>query len=120
MRALRIAVAIRAAASPTGQLLGAADVAELRRQVTRTANPCGCKSGAVMVIIALIAWPAWRIASGLPRDLAGAIGALALWGVAVVTAAVVGKLGGVAVGRRRHRRLRRQLDRALAASTRGR
>jgi len=88
--------------------------AELTERVKRTAHPCGCKSGAVMVIVALVGWPAWRLAEGPPPDIPGAVAA---WGGLVVAAALVGKLGGIAVGRWNHRRLRRALDRALAAGS---
>ena len=89
------------------------EIDELRRLVDRTANPCGCKSGAVMVILGLVGWPVWRIASGAPSSVTGIAGALLAWVGVVVAAAVAGKLGGIAVGRWRHARLRRQLDRAL-------
>jgi membrane associated rhomboid family serine protease len=91
------------------------EIDELRRLVDHTANPCGCKSGAVMVILGLVGWPVWRIASGAPGTVAGIAEALLAWVGVVVAAAVAGKLGGIAVGRWRHERLRRQLHRALTA-----
>jgi hypothetical protein len=89
------------------------EIDELRRLVDRTAKPCGCKSGAVMVTLGLVGWPVWRIASGAPSSFTGIAGALLAWVGFVFAAAVVGKLGGIAVGRWRHKYLRRQLERAL-------
>ncbi len=89
------------------------DVDELRRQVVRTAKPCGCKSGAVMVLVALVAWPVWKVASGLPTSVAGVAEAVLVWAGVTVGAAMAGKLAGIAVGRARHRRLLRRLQQAL-------
>jgi hypothetical protein len=88
-------------------------VDELRRQVARTAKPCGCKSGAAMVLVALVGWPAWRAAAGLPDSVGGIAEALLAWAGVTVCAALAGKLAGIAVGRARHRRLVRRLRQAL-------
>ena len=119
MPALRTAPVKPAAASPLGRIVTTREVAELRRRVTRTANPCGCKSGAVMTVVALVVWPAWRIWSGLPDGLSGLAVSLAAWVGVIVASAAAGKLGAIAVGRWRHKRLRRQLQEALAATNRG-
>jgi hypothetical protein len=99
--------------------LGTAELASLRQRVARTAHPCGCKSGAIMVIAALVVWPAWRIWSGVPHSVAGAIGALAAWAGVILASALGGKVGGIVVGRWRHKRLRQQLRQALAGTTGG-
>jgi membrane associated rhomboid family serine protease len=70
-----------------------------------------------MVIVALVAWPAWRIWSGVPQTVAGVVGALAAWVGVILAAAVAGKVGGILVGRWRHKRLRHQLHQALAGTT---
>src|SRR6516164_6771579 len=86
---------LRPAASATERAGSTAQLAELRQRVTRTAHPCGCKSGAVMVIAALVLWPAWTIWSGLPKSVAGVVGALAAWTGVILASAVAGKLGGI-------------------------
>jgi hypothetical protein len=70
-----------------------------------------------MVIAALVLWPAWTIWSGLPKSVAGVVGALAAWTGVILASAVAGKLGGIVVGRWRHKRLRRQFHQALAGTT---
>jgi hypothetical protein len=47
------------------------------------------------------------------------LGALAAWVVVILASAVAGKVGGIVVGRWRHKRLRHQLHQALAAMTGG-
>jgi hypothetical protein len=88
-------------------------VADLRREIKKTARPCGCKSGAAMALIALAGWPAWRAAAGLPTSVIGIAEAVLAWAGVVMCAAIAGKLAGIAVGRARHRRLLRRLEQAL-------
>jgi hypothetical protein len=47
----------RVRVAPTMDRVSDRRVAELRRLVEHTAKPCGCKSGAAMVIVGLIGWP---------------------------------------------------------------
>lgn len=83
--------------------------ARLDRQLKKTANPCGCKSGAALSLAALVVWPAWIITSAMPREpLDWAVAILAYVPV-VVVAGIIGKVAGIAVGRWRHRYLRRKL-----------
>ena len=103
----------------TAETAELAELADLGQRVTRAAHPCGCKSGAIMVIAALVVWPAWRIWSGVPHSVAGAAGALAAWAGVILASALGGKVGGIVVGRWRHKRLRRQLHEALAGTTGG-
>src|SRR5437588_19318 len=103
MRAMRTTPLKPVAALAPDRAVTTREVAKLRQRVTRTARPCGCKSGAVMVIVALVVWPVWRIWSGLPNSGPGVAGALAGWAGAIAASAVVGKLGGIAVGRWRHK-----------------
>jgi hypothetical protein len=77
-------------------------------------RPCGCKSGAALSIAALVGWPAWQLASGPPHTPLGIALAFIAYPLVVVGAGVLGKLGGILVGRERHRRLRRQLARRPA------
>src|SRR5438105_2087301 len=39
-------------------LLAPAEAAKWARRLERTARPCGCKSGAVLIFAALLGWPA--------------------------------------------------------------
>lgn len=68
-----------------------------------------------MVMLGLVGWPIWRISSGTPSSVGAIAAAMLAWAGIVIAAAVAGKLGGIAVGRLRHRRLRRQLHQALSA-----
>jgi predicted lysophospholipase L1 biosynthesis ABC-type transport system permease subunit len=87
----------------------------LRRRYERTAHPCGCKSGAAMSLAAVVAWPAWILATSPPDSVLGAVLAVPLYLAVVIGAGAAGKLAGMAVGHRRHRRLGRRLAR-LATS----
>jgi hypothetical protein len=87
------------------------DAERMRRRLERTARPCGCKSGAAFSLAALAGWPAWILLPD-PPDGALSIGlATVAYPAVVIGAGVAGKLGGIAVGRWRHRRLRAQLAR---------
>lgn len=85
------------------------------RRLERTARPCGCKSGAALMIAAVLGWPARDAASGIPHTPIGVVAALLTYLAVVIASAVVGKLSGIAVGRFRHRRLRQRLAERLAA-----
>lgn len=85
------------------------EVQELDRQLKKTVNPCGCKSGAALSLAALIAWPAWIITSSMPREPLGWALAILAYVPVVVVAGVIGKVAGIAVGRWRHRYLLRKL-----------
>jgi hypothetical protein len=101
---------------PTGLALLEPDEAqEWRRRLKRTARPCGCKSGAVAMLVALVAWPIYVVVSGVPTAPLSVLWAVLTYAGVVIGATVAGKLLGIVVGRRRHRRLQRQLARRLAA-----
>lgn len=120
---MRAAESVAFAAVPHASQKGQGDtglqIAELRLLVTRTAHPCGCKSGAAMVLIAMVGWPVWRVSSGAPDGVLGIAGAVLAWMGVVIAAGTFGKLSGIAAGRCRHRHLRRRLDRALEAAAEG-
>jgi hypothetical protein len=90
------------------------ETASLRRRLRETERPCGCKSGAALTLLALVAWPVWTLAAGPPQTLAGILLAAAAYPVVVLVAALSGKVAGIVFGRWRHRRLQRQLARHLA------
>jgi hypothetical protein len=100
--------------------LAPAEASEWVRRLERTAKPCGCKSGAALMLVAVVSWPAWVIASGIPRSPAGIAEALAAYFGLVAGSAVVGKLAGILAGRVRHRRLQRRLRGRLAIIAAGR
>lgn len=89
------------------------EAARWRRRLHTTARPCGCKSGAAAALGALIIWPAWMFASGAPHTLLGWGVAIVAYPLLVVAAGVAGKVVGIATGRWRHQRLRRQLAKYL-------
>lgn len=91
------------------QSLSAVREMRLRRRLDATARPCGCRSGAALSLMAIVAFPAWALAAGAPSTVARIALLLAVYPVVVVAAGVVGKLAGIAVGRARHARLRRIL-----------
>jgi hypothetical protein len=93
-----------------------AELKRLRGRVARTAHPCGCKSGALLSLVALAGWPIWLIAWHRPGSLLGALLAVPLYLAVVVAAGATGKVAGMAAGRVRHRRLRQRLT-ALTSPT---
>jgi hypothetical protein len=94
--------------------LPAAEADEWTRRLRQTARPCGCKSGAGLTLFALFGWPVWVIAAGLPHTATGLAAAVAVYGLVVIGSGAVGKIAGIAVGRFRHRLLRRRLAQRLA------
>ncbi len=99
---------------PVLNRLSPAEAAGWRERLERTARPCGCKSGALMSLAALVAWPVWIATSAAPRTLAGLAQSLVAYAFVVLAAGVIGKLSGIAVGRQVHGRVRRQLARRLS------
>jgi hypothetical protein len=99
-----------------------AEAEEWARRLRATAHPCGCKSGAAASLLALVAWPVFLIVSGrFPHSILGALVAFIVYGAVVIAAGVAGKVAGIGVGRRRHRRLQRELrDRLALAADRER
>lgn len=83
--------------------------AKLHEQVQKTARPCGCKSGAALSASALVGWPVWMWLSPSVATLHDVLAATAAYPVVIIAAGVVGKVAGIVIGRRRHRRLRRRL-----------
>lgn len=102
--------------------LAPAEAADWRRRLKETAHPCGCKSGAALALVALIAWPLRFILVGPPLTPLGLGLAIVGYAFVVVAAGLVGKVAGIVVGRWRHRRLRERLARrlVLARPTAGR
>ena len=95
-------------------MLNPVEASEWARRLKQTERTCGCKSGAVMMLGAIIGWPVWVIASGLPNGVLSIGTAVLTYIGVVVGSAVVGKLAGLATGRLRHRRLKRQFAQRLA------
>jgi hypothetical protein len=93
--------------------LDPSEAARWRAQLQRTARPCGCKSGAALSLLALLAWPLAVVLAGPPRGLSGIGLAILLYLPFVIAAGLLGKLAGILVVRARHRRLRRRLDRRI-------
>jgi len=71
---------------------------------SKRARPCGCKSGGAFMLVALVAWPVWVAATGLPHGVLGVATATAMYVGVVILSATVGKLGGILVGTIRGRR----------------
>jgi len=94
--------------------LEAAEAAEWARRLVRAGSVCGCKSGAALTLTALVGWPVWVVAAGVPREPLSVGAALAVYVLVVVGSGGVGKIAGIAVGKLRHRWLRRQLARRVA------
>ena len=70
--------------------------------------------GAGLASVCLVVWPVWIAVSGAPRAWSGIVVALVTYIAVVVGGGVVGKVAGIAVGRLRYHRLRRQLARRVA------
>jgi hypothetical protein len=85
----------------------------LRQRLERTARPCGCKSGAAFSLAALVGWPAFVVLADPPHGAVSIGSAIVAYPAVVIGAGAVGKLGGIAVGRWRHRRLRAELARRV-------
>lgn len=94
----------------------AADVERLRAQLDKLARPCGCKSGAALTVLALVGWPTRVVAEGVPRTPLGLVAALVTYALVVLTAAIVGKVAGIAVGLVRRRWYQRRLRTRLSVS----
>lgn len=65
---------------------------------SKRARPCGCKSGAAFMLGAVVAWPLWIGATGLPHGPLAIVTALATYVGVVILSATVGKLAGILVG----------------------
>jgi hypothetical protein len=65
-------------------------------------------------LVALVGWPVWTLASGLPGTPFATGLAVATYAFVIVMAGVVGKVVGIMFGRCRHRRLWAQLAQRLA------
>lgn len=102
------------AAPPGHELRPPDELARLRRKLRETAHPCGCKSGAALSLLAILAWPAWTWSSGPPQTPLGIGLAVLAYPVVVLVAGFAGKLAGIITGRLRHQRLRRRLAKRLA------
>ena len=103
--------------TPGFDLLEAAEAAAWAQRIDEAASWCGCKSGAALMLIGMVAWPVKVAITGLPTTPAEIALALATYVVVVIACAVVGKLAGLAVGRFRLELLRRHLRTRLAAVT---
>lgn len=77
---------------PVLNRLSPAEAAGGRERLERTARPCGCKSGALMSLAALVAWPVWIATSAALRTLAGLAQSLVAYAFVVLAAGVIGKL----------------------------
>jgi hypothetical protein len=93
---------------------GDTERAELRAQANRYATECGCRAGGFFLAVSIVLVPAWILVTGNfgARTLAE--------GAAVVLAAtVVGKAGGMLVGRVRLALLRASLARRVSRARPG-
>jgi hypothetical protein len=81
--------------------LSHAEAHRLVEQLERSRHACGCKVGAVAVVVGFIGQPLRLAFAGLPTTAVGWLEALGVWLVVVVVGAVAGKLTGIAVGRLR-------------------
>jgi anaerobic C4-dicarboxylate transporter len=88
---------------------------EWARRLRRTQHPCGCKSGAIFMLLAIVGWPVRVAITGLSLTLTGLASSLLTYLAVVVASALIGKLAGIAVGRLRHRYLKHQFARRLSA-----
>jgi hypothetical protein len=95
--------------------IGSAEKEEWAYRLRRSQHPCGCKSGAIFMVLAIVGWPVRVVITGLSLTIAGLASFLLTYLAIIVASALVGKLGGIAVGRLRHRSLKRQFARRLAA-----
>ncbi|MDQ6805379.1 MAG: hypothetical protein M3065_10535 [Actinomycetota bacterium] len=94
--------------------LPASEAVRWHRRLQKTARPCGCKSGAALALAALVAGPVWMFEAGPSQTPLGVGSAVVAYVLVVVAAGLVGKVAGIVVGRRRHRRLRQRLATRLA------
>jgi hypothetical protein len=94
--------------------LGTAEASLWALRLKRTERPCGCKSGAALMLAALFGWPAWVVRSGIPHELVGIATALLAYIPIVLISAVVGKFAGIIVGRLRYRHLLFQFTQRLS------
>jgi hypothetical protein len=92
-----------------GETVSDAERERLQRRVQDTAHPCGCRAGAMLSLAALVGWPMWTLAAHPPGSVLSLVLAVPLYLAVVVGAGVAGKIAGIAVGHRHHRRLRRRL-----------
>ena len=81
----------------------------LRAQLARTADPCGCKSGAAFLLIVLVGWPIWMWLSTSVRTAADVVAGVVGYPAVIVAAGAVGKVAGIVVSRWHNARLRRRL-----------
>jgi membrane associated rhomboid family serine protease len=99
-------------------ILEAEEAERWTRRLNRTERPCGCKSSGALTLIAIVGWPAFVLATGLPHTLLATVIALVTYAGVVVAAAIAGKLAGIVIGRLYHRWLRRRLaNRLLLVAT---
>ena len=94
------------------------EIERLRNRIQRLAKPCGCTSGAALMLFALVGWPVEVIAHGIPHTVWGGAAVVAEYFAIVLAAAVVGKGGGIIVGLLRRRRYQRRLRNLLSTVTR--
>ena len=87
----------------------------LRRRLESLPKPCGCKSGAALTLLALIGWPIRMILGDMPGTALGIAAWLGTYPLAVLGAALVGKVAGIGVGRAQRRWLRFLLKRQTSA-----
>ncbi len=90
------------------------EASEWARRLKQTEHTCGCKSGAALMLAAIVGWPVWVVLSGIPRASLSIAGAVLTYAGVVIASAVIGKLAGIAAGRLRHRRVKHQLACRLA------
>jgi hypothetical protein len=101
-------------AYPGFDQLGTAEASLWAQRLKRAERPCGCKSGAALMLAAFFGWPAWIIYSGIPHEIAGIATALLFYIPIVLISAVVGKLAGIIVGQLRYRHLLFQFTQRLS------
>ena len=96
--------------APTLRLEGATDaqLSEWQRRLDRYLYACGCTSGAVVLLVALVVLAAAQFVAGV--DFGSGMRTAGIWAVVALGAAFVGKTAGLAWAQVQRRRLYAEID----------